>query len=80
MAGRVKNRLSRKLESFHVVVDPDDLETTEHACRDVGGASWGGYGHVGDRRVWVYSFFSMTECLQHKDLAVIVGADAVEVI
>lgn len=80
MAGRIKMALANRLAGLGVEIEADDLQTTERACRDIGGASWGGYGHVGNRRVWVYSFASMTECLRRKDLTACTDTDLVEVL
>lgn len=80
MAGRIKNALAKRLAGLGIEIDPDDLQTTERACRDAGGASWGGCGWVGDRRVWVHSFATMTECLQRKDLTACTDTDPVEVL
>lgn len=80
MAGRIKVALAKRLSGLGVEIDAEDLQTTERACRDIGGASWGGYGYVGNRRVWVYSFATMTECLRRKDLSASTDTDPVEVI
>jgi hypothetical protein len=63
--GRLRRRLAELLEAAGFDVNADELDTQQGAYRKMDGARWFGYCYRDERKIYIFSWDTMADCIKY---------------